>query len=108
MARGAEASQQRVERREELQALARLMSDGAGRRWMRNFLLSCHVWDSNGQTNPIAAAYWEGERSTGLRLQRDIAAANLEAFLLLQKEHHENERPSERGERDDSDDDDLR
>jgi len=85
----------RSERRAELEALARLMADPAGRRWVRNFLAGCNVWDTAYATNAVSMAFRAGERFQGLKLQSDIAAANFEAFLLLQKEYF-HERPAER------------
>jgi hypothetical protein len=82
-----------------LQALARLMADRAGRRWVRQFLAECHVWDTGAESNAIDMAFRAGQRFQGLKVQRDIAAANLEAFLLLQKEYFLDERATD-GDRD--------
>ena len=75
-------------RLEELQALGRLMGDPAGRRWMREILAACHVWDTSYATNAIRMAFLEGERNQGLKLQAEIAEANPDAFLLMLKENN--------------------
>ena len=76
-----------LRRIEELQALGRLMGDPAGRRWMRDFLGACHVWDSSYATNAIRMAFLEGERNQGLKLQAEIVEANPEMFLQMLKEY---------------------
>jgi hypothetical protein len=62
------------------------MSDPAGRRWMRDFLAACHVWDSSYATNSIRMAFLEGERNQGLKLQAEIVEANPDMFLQMLKE----------------------
>jgi len=87
MAKGSERARLRSERRAELAALARLMEDPAGRRWVRNTLAACHVWDTSFATNAIRMAFLEGERNQGLRLQAEIAEAAPEQFIEMLKEH---------------------
>lgn len=87
MAKGSERARLRAERRAELAALARLMEDPAGRRWVRNTLAACHVWDTSFATNAVRMAFLEGERNQGLRLQAEIAEAAPELFIEMLKEH---------------------
>ena len=87
MAKGSERARLRSERRAELEALARLMDDPAGRRWVRNTLAACHVWDTSFATNAMRMAFLEGERNQGLRLQAEIAEAAPDQFIEMLKEH---------------------
>ena len=87
MAKGSERARLRSERRAELEALARLMDDPAGRRWVRNTLAACHVWDTSFATNAIRMAFLEGERNQGLRLQAEIMEAAPEQFIEMLKEY---------------------
>jgi len=109
MAKGQERARLRAERRAELEALARLMEDPAGRRWVRNTLAACHVWDTSFATNAIRMAFLEGERNQGLRLQAEIAEAAPDLFIEMLKEHgSERQRGAggaDRGGRSDDDDD---
>jgi hypothetical protein len=89
-------AQARLERREELEALARLLGDVGGRRWVRRFLQQFHVLadDTAVATNAMALSFREGERNAGLQLQAALAAANHDAFLLLLKELNDERRSS--------------
>ena len=87
MAKGSERARLRSERRAELEALARLMEDPAGRRWVRNTLAACHVWDTSFATNAVRMAFLEGERNQGLRLQAEIAEAAPDQFIEMLKEY---------------------
>jgi hypothetical protein len=64
------------------------MADIGGRRWVRRFLEQMHVLDPAAPvaTNALSLAYREGERNAGLRLQSEVADANLDAFLMMLKE----------------------
>ena len=87
MAKGSERARLRSERRAELEALARLMDDPAGRRWVRNTLAACHVWDTSFATNAVRMAFLEGERNQGLRLQAEVMEAAPDQFIEMLKEH---------------------
>lgn len=74
------------------------MADPAGRRWLRELLANCHVWQTSFATNALRMAAAEGERSVGIFVLAEMEQANFDMFLQMLKE-----KASERPRKPDSD-----
>lgn len=76
----------RIQRRDELAALGRLMAEPAGRRWLYNLLGFCHVYSTSFRTNALSMAHDEGQRSVGLKILADAEEAAQDMFFQMFKD----------------------
>jgi len=51
----------------------RIMSDAAGRKWMHDILVRCHIWQTAfAATQPDTTAFRLGEQNLGLQYSADV------------------------------------
>jgi hypothetical protein len=57
-----------------------------GRAWMYRLLVSCHIYQTSFDGDPMRMAFREGERNIGLRLLAESQNADPDLFALMLKE----------------------
>lgn len=79
-----EAARDEMEKR---QAIGRLLLDAAGRKWMWDLLVQCHVFHTefHGE-NTHMTAFAIGERNIGLRILSEMNAAAPNAYAAMLQE----------------------
>lgn len=66
-----------------------LMSTIAGRAWMHERLLRCHIFQSSHTSDALNTAFAEGERNIGLMDLNDIMATCPDQYVLMMREYNE-------------------
>jgi len=75
------------------EVVAGLMSTKAGRLWIFDTLVGCHIFTpSFVQGDPGASAFRDGERNVGLKLMADIMASAPDLWVKMNKEGNESAR----------------
>lgn len=82
-------------REQELNDLAALLADPAGRRVLWRVLEYCKVFGEVFNESPTIAAFNAGVRNVGLFVVNEITAADEMAFFLMMKEARERKRKQE-------------
>lgn len=65
----------------------RIMSDAAGRKWMHDLLVKCHIWNTPmvfGQ--PDATTFKLGEQNLGLQIFADVVNTASQEYVLMMQE----------------------
>jgi hypothetical protein len=75
----------------------RIMGDSAGRKWMYDLLVRCHIWQTPfaaGQSD--VTAFRIGEQNIGLQIFADVIAAAPQEYVLMMNEASQKELVHER------------
>ena len=86
------AQRAQLERQTEIDDLHWLMSDKRGRRFMWRLLTSSGIYRSSFNVEPLAMAFAEGQRNTGLKLVDEITRHCANRFSEMQKEATKHDR----------------
>ena len=85
-----------------------LMSSPAGRSYMHERLVRCHIFSSSFNASSLGMAFAEGERNVGLQDLNDVMAFAPDQYIQMMREANDrsnNDRPirsAENGRRDDT------
>lgn len=93
--RAEKAQRAQLERQTEIDDLHWLMGDKRGRRFMWRLLTSSGIYRSSFNVEPLAMAFAEGQRNTGLKLVDEITRHCAHRFSEMQKEATKHEHRSE-------------
>jgi len=90
------ANEEKIKRRAEKAALARLaqddivlqnlMASDLGRRWTHDLIASCGIWTSTFTGDALSGAFNEGRRSVGLFIFAGVMRACPDAYIQMMRE----------------------
>lgn len=90
-AKAAKAAEQ-----ERLNIVRGIMSLKAGRAYIHDELVSCHVFATSFTTDALQMAFSEGERNRGLRLLNDVTLVDPEGYVDMMREANERQLAADR------------
>lgn len=65
----------------------RIMSDAAGRKWMHDLLVRCHIWHTSfAAGQPDTTAFRLGEQNLGLQVFADVISSSPAEYVLMMSE----------------------
>jgi hypothetical protein len=80
------AKQSKIAETQRKEIMIGLMSLPAGRQWMHELLVRCHVFSCSFNGNALQSAFAEGERNIGLALLIDVMNACPDQYVMMEKE----------------------
>ena len=81
---------------ERLNIVRGIMSLKAGRAYIHDELVACHVFATSFTTDALQMAFSEGERNRGLRLLNDVTLADPEGYVDMMREANERQLAADR------------
>ena len=68
-----------------------IMSNQAGRNYICDLLLRCHVFSSSFSSDAFATAFSEGERNIGLQILADVTRFAPDQYIQMMRERNDRE-----------------
>ena len=78
-----------------LSDIQQLVKTPAGRRYIWSVLSLCGVMSASMRDNMYATAFREGQRDIGMKMLKDLVAANPESYDQMRRENASNEKSDE-------------
>lgn len=74
-------------KRDRLNFIQEVMNIKEGRRWVKEELDSCHIFDNVFYTDTHKTAFALGERNRGIKLLSDVMASSPDMYVTMMKEN---------------------